>query len=409
MKIKLRFTVALLLAQLTLFAQDSERKHSIGLYQNFTDYNVQLLDGNWTTFDSSFSHSTRIAYQRLISPTWMFNIGVSNGFILGQSIDDEYVEKAFATGVDGQIILRLNNGRIIKQEALVGPFLSFGYQADYINKYKEMGNSPWSTHSMYGLGVNIPLSNRTHIQLQSSINQKLGDDFNTSLQYRMGITQSLGRLEDKPALSDPNLDSDGDGIADKDDMCPGRFGVAEKNGCPIKNNPIRVNPHREDSLIHLNNLKKSKILSLEQELDDLQKKYAAITSDTKASDTVYVQDTLKDLEIESLKSQLDSLLTVNKRLKSLTPTEIPKAKTPADRTLSEDQNFYVVTISAVSKAGAEEWLVEMRKEFSSSIIIPQADGLYRVGVFAGKDIKHANNLLKRAKEVGFETAWLYIK
>jgi hypothetical protein len=409
MKFKLGFTLCFLALHLVLHAQDSDRKHTLGLYQNFTDYNVNIIDGEGSAFDSAFSHSTRIGYQRNLSSSWMINVGLSNGFALNQTVENETIRKAYAVGFDGSIILKLNNGRLIKQDSRIGPYLSFGYQADYIAKFKDLSQSPWRSYNMYGAGLNIALSNRTHVQLQSSLNQELTGNFNTSMQYRMGITQSLGRLDSKPARVNANLDSDGDGIADAVDQCPGKFGSSKTFGCPDSSG-IYLNNRLTDSLAHLNNLNKSRIIGLEQDLKDLESKYKSLKSRSRkaAPDTIYRTDSSVLKLLVELQRVNDSLIKAHdaNSKKKITPT--PKIE-PIDLTLKEDQNYYVVTISAVSKLGAEEWLETMKKEFSNATIMPQADGLYRVAVFAGKDLKYANNVLVRAKQVGYETAWLYIR
>lgn len=231
-KYKYILTALLCVTLLRVGAQDPDRKHSIGLYQNFTDYNVSLLNDKVFSFDSALSQSFRVAYIRRLSRTWMLNTGINNGFVLNQNLQETFVPKAYAVGVDLGLQFKLNNGRLMNENPLIAPFFSFTYRTDYINKLKELDESPWIFHNQYGAGFNIRMAKRTHIQTQVALDQKLGGDFNTHVQYRIGLLQSLGKEEQVTLPKDPNLDSDQDGIVDVKDDCPGLFGLSSSNGCP---------------------------------------------------------------------------------------------------------------------------------------------------------------------------------
>ncbi|MBT8327534.1 MAG: hypothetical protein KJP21_07410 [Bacteroidia bacterium] len=289
---------------LTCSAQDPDRKHGIGLYQNFTDYNVRLLDNELFAFDSSLSHSTRIAYQRKLSRTWMLSTGIANGFILNQNIKEEFISKAYALGLDVSVRFKLNNGRILKENPLIAPYFTFGYRTDYIPKMNDFGKSPWVFHNQYGAGFNFRLSNRTHFLIQAAIDQKLLGDFNTQLQYRMGLSQSLGRLDDKgPKIK--QMDSDRDGIADALDKCPTQFGTKDMGGCP---DTLAQFAHKivVDSLEYLLNAKSSELELKELEL--------ARVRNSIGNDSVSLEEKLqvkqikeaKDKEIAELKQQLEN-------------------------------------------------------------------------------------------------------
>lgn len=234
----MKFVRATLLFILAVFsalsyAQDPGGKHSIGIYQNLTDYNVSLLNDKVFAFDSALSQSVRVAYQRRLSHNWMLNTGITNGFILNQNLKESFVNKAYVVGVDASVLLKMNNGKILKEDARVAPFLSFGYRTDYVSFLKkEYGVSPWLAHNQYGAGFNIKLAERSHIQLQAMLDQKLQDDFNTHMLYRLGLTQSLGKYDEVKPRINPLLDSDQDGIVDTKDKCPGLFGLKEDGGCP---------------------------------------------------------------------------------------------------------------------------------------------------------------------------------
>tara|TARA_B110000902_G_scaffold58466_2_gene68541 strand:- start:1735 stop:2724 length:990 start_codon:yes stop_codon:yes gene_type:complete len=173
-------------------AQDPTRRSSIGISQVLMDNNVVLPEAKLFPFDSSLSHFIRFAYQHRLSRSWMLNTGVTNGFIQNSVIQEKFVTEAFVLGIDASLMLKLNNGKLMKENPLVAPFLSFGYRADYIPLLEEQEVSPWVAQNQYGAGFNIRLTPRRHLQIQVAIDQELKGDFNTALQYRFGLTQSLG-------------------------------------------------------------------------------------------------------------------------------------------------------------------------------------------------------------------------
>ena len=245
----------------TLFAQDADRKHSIGLYQNTTDYNVSLLNNKVFAFDSALSHSFRVAYQRRLSRSWMLNTGISNGFILNQNIQESFVRKAYAVGVDAAVMLKLNNGKLLKENPRVAPFLSFGYRTDYIPSLSKIDEQPWLFHNQYGAGFNIKLAERSHVQMQVALDQKLQGDFNTHIQYRVGLTQSLGKYDEVGPKTEPSIDSDKDGIVDARDLCPNIFGLSQNGGCP--DTTAIANKIEQDSLSYIVAQQKARIEELE--------------------------------------------------------------------------------------------------------------------------------------------------
>jgi len=54
-------------------AQSTSSKHGIAVNQNFTDYNVNLLNDKVFSFESALTHSVRLAYQRTLSRNWEIN------------------------------------------------------------------------------------------------------------------------------------------------------------------------------------------------------------------------------------------------------------------------------------------------------------------------------------------------
>ncbi|MFT5952306.1 MAG: hypothetical protein ACI9AU_001027 [Bacteroidia bacterium] len=467
----IRYIVAILTCILLIdaYAQDPERKHSIGVYQNFTDYNVSILNDEIFAFDSALSQSFRVAYVRRLSRTWMLNTGINNGFILNQNLKETFIPKAYAIGADIGVQFKLNNGRLMKENSFIAPFLSFGYKTDYISKLKEFDKSPWLFHNQYGAGFNLRMGKRTHMQTQVTMGQKLGGDFNTHLEYRIGLTQSLGKAKQEVLPKNPNLDSDQDGLVDSKDDCPGLFGNASNNGCPDTTayfakkvgydslEELALNQQNRISEIELQNAKLRirgdsdtsreqelllRIFNLEKENKRLASSdpVKVITKTIVRVDTVYKTDIVytakgddsaaNDVELLKLRKEKEALearlIADQKRSKEQQIARLEKLKlemaskdtsdnvlagkivTPVP-TIPVDKNYYIITISSPNISTAEAWLNKMRKDFSEARILPQPNGYYRVGVYAAKDKKLGLEILEKVKELGYVPAWLSLE
>lgn len=361
---------------LSVHAQDQNRKHSIGLYQVFTDYNVSLLDGSVLALDSSLSLSTRIGYQNRLSKSWYFTLGYANGFVNNVTLRSIPITKSWVSSLDASIQLALNNGYFLPQSSLIGPYLSFGYRVDRIRELNSQGLNPYLGHNQYGLGVNISLSDRTHIQLQASVDQKLADDFNTHMRYRFGVTQSIGRLDNKyKAL----FDSDRDGTLDEDDLCPALFGLPELQGCPDTTCELLV-----DSLIDQTVLLQDSIAAIKQSVLTWK------------------------LQRDSLERIKDSLLAYSDSLSN----SVEQVVDTSDEEPSEEliipqyQGYYIIIVSVRDLGVATRYEREALKHYKDVEIMKLDNGFYRVGIRAGNSLSSAKTLLDDVKSKGFDPVWI---
>lgn len=366
-------------------AQDPDRRHSVGLYQVFTDYNVELLNNKVFVFDSALSQSVRLAYQNKLSSSWMINTGISNGFIQNQTYSDQFMRKAYTLGWDGSIIYKFNNGHFIKEDAAFAPYVGFGYRVEYINALNKLNTDALYTFNQYALGFNIKLNQRTHIQLQSAIDQKLEGDFNTHMRYRLGITQSLGPLGNK-YRSPKNIDTDKDGIADAVDQCPEIFGAAEFGGCPESGVVAVYDSSTYDSLMLVIN-------GLESELDSLISKNELALE-------------LLDRRLVQINNLQDSLAKCRGRepVQDETEVEAPIDTSTADQL--EGTNYYVIIVSARDLKTAKEYQEKGSEDFGNSYILKQPNNYYRVGVYGGESYEQAKAALNKAKVLGYSPVWI---
>lgn len=184
-----------------------------------------------------------------------FGIAIATGSI-GHASDKGTLEGDF-TGVDLLMKYKFNNGDILKKDAKFAPYLLAGGGITDIygdsTKIREnlLSNFTW------GAGVNIPLSDKLSVDIRNAYRYTSSDNIDyidedandLYMTLTAGLKLNLGKKEDKDGdgISDKNdlcpdtpgleslmgcPDSDGDGVADKDDACPQAAGTATMNGCP---------------------------------------------------------------------------------------------------------------------------------------------------------------------------------
>jgi|GEM_PF-632963 len=410
------------------YAQDPDRKHSIGVYQNFTDYNVSLLKNTVFAFDSALSQSFRVAYVRRLSRIWVLNTGINNGFILNQNLKENFIPKAYAIGADISIQFKLNNGRLMKENPAIAPFFSFGYKTDYIKKLKEYDESPWLFHNQYGAGFNLRIAKRTHIQTQVAMEQKLEGDFNTHVHYRIGLVQSLGKVNEVQLPKNPNLDSDQDGLVDSKDKCPGLFGSVANKGCPdttayfakkVNYDSLReltINQKTRISELELQNAKLRSggdldmVNSREQELllsisslkiqNNELVNYNSVKTVTKTIvrvDTVYKTDIVYRDKVVAYEASDADLLRLRRE------KEVLKAKLDAEQKGSEEQRIArfekeIIERLKLEKASKDTEDEEIANRIVSPVLDLPVDKNYYVITISSPNISTAEAWLNKMKK-----------
>ncbi len=421
-------------------AQDPDRKHSIGVSQVLTDYNVILLEDKAFSFDSALSTATRFAYQRRLSPTWMLNTGISNGFIQNQRIQESFIKKAFVIGADATLIFKINNGRILNENPRIAPFLSFGYWTDYVATLKSLNENPWLFHNQYGPGFNVKLTNRTHLQFQTALDQKLKGDFNTHMQYRFGLTQSLGKYAAEKVPKNPKGEEGSDILASKihlDSLNEKIVNQSKKiEDLELNNASLR----RRADIGSSTSSEREKVLELK--ISKLKSEHAAEVirirneinneSGSKGVDTIYdVKTVYIDGEVDNSeaarllkeKQELEAKLARQKaeqtekerlaraleELERLRKLRTEVGEKQDEIPLPEDKSYYVITISSPNVSTALSWLKKMKYDFSESKLLPQPNGYFRVGVYAARDKALASDMLARVLSLGYSTAWISVE
>jgi outer membrane protein OmpA-like peptidoglycan-associated protein len=184
------------------------------------------------------------------------SIGISRHIFGGLSIGAQYSRNKI-TGysipkdlkyysLDGILKYNLSNSESFQPYLFAG----FGFSAfqDGVDRSGLFPSSDVSETSLAGIGVNIGISDKMGINVSSSYRNADESKAFNHFQHVIGVTFKLGSLDsDGDGISDKNdecpeipgleefagcPDTDGDGIADKDDQCPDQAGTKDMMGCP---------------------------------------------------------------------------------------------------------------------------------------------------------------------------------
>ncbi len=245
-------TSLLLLSTLYAGAQNSDRPFAIGVLGGLTQYNGDLGQGFYDFGQAAYGHYG-VSANLFINPRWDFAANVTNGH-LGYWAEDG--KRFRGMHIQANAHFRLNILTSDKHKAV--PFLHAGIGVSDLH-----GLTAGPGTDMYvpfGFGLRYQLNQRVNIIAQETFGYTDHDDHDYSVKrtndafllHSVGVIFTLGKVKDSDGdgVTDRNdacpgtpagaavdakgcpLDRDGDGIADLIDKCPDVKGTALANGCP---------------------------------------------------------------------------------------------------------------------------------------------------------------------------------
>ncbi len=201
-------------------AQYTERPWLIGVSTNYVDFNAveqsvgdQFTDSDWMgktlpgmirvgrNLNKSFNASALFA-------TVKTEPGKMNLIPLERNIASDQFYKL---GV--QLEYKFANDYILKESSWFDPYVFLGMNGSAIDDLTYLSSS-------MGVGFNIWFIDPLGINFQGSYDYNY--DFNDYMHYSAGIVFRFGKKNDM----------DGDGVNDKNDLCPEQAGLIEFMGCP---------------------------------------------------------------------------------------------------------------------------------------------------------------------------------
>ncbi|GAB4412244.1 MAG: hypothetical protein OHK0039_18060 [Bacteroidia bacterium] len=218
----------------TAVAQTSDSRWMAGLSATFLDYQGPLT-GDYLRV-RSYDPGISMAAYAFLNP-WM-NLSITSSFV-PETMYPMSTDNIIGTSlIDANALLRIksNNGKLLQEDAFLAPYLAAGFGM----------NTASNNFRMYvpgGLGVRVQVSKNFSIQFESLYKFGLGEGNIQHLQHTAGFVFALpskpagGDDEDDDDEEEPRkgkalADRDGDGVPDRDDICPDEKGMAMYLGCP---------------------------------------------------------------------------------------------------------------------------------------------------------------------------------
>ncbi len=226
-------------------AQTSDRRLAIGINTGISDYHGEL-DQNWFNTGHAWRGSVGLTAMYALSPWFNFGADASYGR-LGHHVPGGGGIRTNMTQVNGQLRLKFNNGSWMREDATFQPYVYIGGGFATFGRKNE---------NLYVPGTDLTANAGAGFAIMA--NDWLGFTYNLNYAYtnrdnRDGIERgyndqfmihSVGTV----FYIGHDADTDGDGVIDKKDMCPGTpAGVkVDPRGCPLDTDKDGVADYTDD-------------------------------------------------------------------------------------------------------------------------------------------------------------------
>ena len=223
------FCLAVTLGQ----AQTSETRWMAGLSGIFLDYQGPLT-GNFTQV-RSFDPGITVGAHVYLSP--LLNLSLNSSFVPEATYPlsaDNFLSTSLID-VNSLVRLKANNDRLLREDALFAPYIGTGFGL----------NTASNNIRLYVpavLGVQVQISKNFSLQFETTYKQSLAKNQYQPLTHTAGFVFAISEdkkvkppkdiKEDKNTKMEKLADTDGDGVPDRDDICPDIKGKAMYLGCP---------------------------------------------------------------------------------------------------------------------------------------------------------------------------------
>ena len=225
-------------------AQTPDRKTALSGSVGLLQYRGNMGSDFWNRSGNDLEVGGGLTLTRYLSPT--FDLALS-GYVQSYQFSGSVPGNNFEMRggmADLGIKLKLNNGKILKEESFIQPYLTGGGGMFMFNSEGRSNGSTFRNEirrpEVFGLaGLRFRLS--PAVALDLTISQHY--PFTERVDNQYGPTNPADKLYDRFLLSQAGLtvafgkmkDEDKDGVSDKKDKCPGTpAGVAvDPNGCPL--------------------------------------------------------------------------------------------------------------------------------------------------------------------------------
>ncbi|WP_192820703.1 OmpA family protein [Rufibacter sp. LB8] len=232
-------------------AQSADRPWGLSIYGSNFQLRSNLRNDFWDVSNSTWGGG--IGINKYLSPSFDLGLDLTYGQLKQEGPVNYNGNNGLGT-FDNEIglaslglKLKLNNGKILKEDSFVKPYLIAGLGGMYNNLEGTLpaangtttvvDNGNLTMNFFGGAGLNFRITESIGLMVQSTLNYPNTDQIDglaypdrsekndRFLQHNVGLTFGLGKAKD----------TDGDGVSDRRDKCPDTpAGVqVDKNGCPL--------------------------------------------------------------------------------------------------------------------------------------------------------------------------------
>jgi OOP family OmpA-OmpF porin len=227
---RLLLTTLTLFSIVTCFAQTKDRSTALSLYGGVIQYKGEL--GNDFFKTDNLRPSFAFSISKYLSPS--FNLGIKYFYGDIEFINDADILSGTFNNVELFLNYKFNNGKILKEDATLSPYLIAGFGAGEWNAVSPKNIDMTDACFPLGAGIRIRASEKISVQIQSQYHFTMSDKYDNTeteegkdnfLQTMIGISFNIGAGKDE----------DHDGVTDKKDHCPGTPAgvIVDLNGCPL--------------------------------------------------------------------------------------------------------------------------------------------------------------------------------
>ena len=268
---KLIITGVTCLLYMMAFAQDADNKWAVSGSLGTFEYNGEF--GNEAFTFEKMNVAGSLSLSRYICQDFDVALDASFG-----EIDFNNNGRSFSSSLRNFRVIgkfKLNNGRLLKTDALIKPYITLGAGITYVTDIDVDANNTFTvdqesledaTHFSLpiGIGASYDINDQFAVFANTSYNYagtdlldgfkpKNSEDRDEFYHHAIGITYKFATKKDtdKDGVADEidrcpevvglvNLygcpDYDGDGVSDLDDLCPTAPGLVDLGGCPDQDN-----------------------------------------------------------------------------------------------------------------------------------------------------------------------------
>jgi len=213
----------------TLAAQNGTYPWGIGAGARYLAYQAHLGQAKLGT--SQYSPVGTILLGRYLNSAFDFRTQLNVGPSVQFPVAEGGFEQTWMVDMSYLMVFKLHNDLILPESFPVSPYFMAGLGGSYVPNHPD-------AFFPVGAGLRVRFNSRMSLNLETTRQISLNGDFQ-HLAHAISFVYNLGpKPEEEPVEEEEDedpfviMDTDGDGVADDEDLCPDEFGTIALQGCP---------------------------------------------------------------------------------------------------------------------------------------------------------------------------------